>query len=586
MNEIEKTPPPPDSALRAFAEPALIFLIFFIFAGWPPPDVNEAHYLAKAKHYWNPQWCPGDLFLESGKAHLFFYWTFGWLTLLLPLPAVAWIGRLVTWASLAWAWRRLSYHLVPRPWMSVLTASLFLFFHSGFHMAGEWVVGGVEAKGLAYVFVFLALGDMVQHRWRRVWILLGIATSLHVLVGGWSWIAAMVAWLACGRSRPPLVRRPARAATEGSQSPSTAGTVAWEANSACFDAPPMLPAMIVGILLALPGLIAGLMLSHGVDSQTIRDANLIYVYHRLGHHLVFHRFPPWFMFRHAMLLVVWVGICLLTPCRTSKGGNTMGDRVGVDLQTWGHRPLRGFVGGAVLIALIGILIDQSLLYHLDTAASLLKYYWYRLTDVFLPVGVAFGIATLIHRWWHARAKAARWVLVVSIFASGGYLAWWNLHRRADFRPAADIQMLPSWPDDPDRTQRKYESWKQVCRWIRENTPDDAVFVTPRHQQTFKWYAQRAEVFSWKDVPQDPTSVVRWWRRQRWLYPHRVVRWGFASLGEDRLVALARHYGATHIVVDRDSSVRELMLPQIYPPVDTIDPAYVVYRVPPAPEPVP
>ncbi len=576
MNAIEKTPLPQDSAFRAMAESALIFLLFFIFAGWPPPDVNEAHYLTKAKHYWDPQWCQGDLFLESGEAHLFFYWTFGWLTLLLPLPAVAWIGRLVTWVSLAWAWRRLSYLLIPRPWMSVLTANLFLFFQSGFHMAGEWVVGGVEAKGLAYVFVLLALGDLVQHRWRRPWILLGIAASLHVLVGGWSWIAAMMAWLGCGRSRAPLIRRRARAATEE--------TGACETNPACFDERPMLPAMIVGILLALPGLIAGLMLSHGVDAQTLRNANIIYVYHRLGHHLVFHRFPYWFMFRHGLLLLVWVGISVLTPCRSSKAGGGISNPSGADLRTWRQRPLRGFVGGAVLIALIGILIDQSLLYHLDTAASLLKYYWYRLSDVFLPVGVALGIATLIHRWWHTRAGTARWVLVASMLVSGGYLAWWNLDRRSDMRPAADIQMLPSWPDDPARTQQKYESWKKVCRWIRDHTPPDAVFVTPRHQQTFKWYAERAEVFSWKDVPQDPESVVQWWQRQRWLYPHRVVRWGFAALGEDRLVSLARHYGATHIVVDRDRSVRELMLPRIYPPIDSINPAYAVYRVPPETDP--
>jgi hypothetical protein len=61
--------------------------------------------------------------------------------------------------------------------------------------------------------------------------------------------------------------------------------------------------------------------------------------------------------------------------------------------------LRGFVGGTVLIALTGIVIDQSLLHHLDVAASLLKYYWYRMSDVFLPLGVAIGLGGLIDRWW-------------------------------------------------------------------------------------------------------------------------------------------------------------------------------------------
>ncbi|MGE3777249.1 MAG: hypothetical protein AB7F89_08700, partial [Pirellulaceae bacterium] len=58
----------------------LIFALLFVVGGTLPPDVNESHYLAKAKHYWNPDWCPGDPFLESADAHLAFYWLIGWLT--------------------------------------------------------------------------------------------------------------------------------------------------------------------------------------------------------------------------------------------------------------------------------------------------------------------------------------------------------------------------------------------------------------------------------------------------------------------------------------------------------------------------
>ena len=50
----------------AILEIGLIFLLFFLYAGWLPPDVNEAHYLAKAKHYWQPQWCAGDQELVVG----------------------------------------------------------------------------------------------------------------------------------------------------------------------------------------------------------------------------------------------------------------------------------------------------------------------------------------------------------------------------------------------------------------------------------------------------------------------------------------------------------------------------------------
>ena len=68
------------SPRRAWLEVALVFVVCFVAGGAPAPHVNEAHYLAKAKHYWQPDWCPHDPFLESGNAHLTFTWTVGWWT--------------------------------------------------------------------------------------------------------------------------------------------------------------------------------------------------------------------------------------------------------------------------------------------------------------------------------------------------------------------------------------------------------------------------------------------------------------------------------------------------------------------------
>ena len=131
----------------------LIFCLFFVYAGWPAPDVNESHYLCKVKQAWNPDWLPGDFFLNTPDAHPVFTATFGWMTLFLSLPAFAWTGRVLTWLALAWAWRRLSDALVSREWYAVLSALLFVYACEISAPAGEWVIGGFEAKGPAYVFV-------------------------------------------------------------------------------------------------------------------------------------------------------------------------------------------------------------------------------------------------------------------------------------------------------------------------------------------------------------------------------------------------------------------------------------------------
>jgi hypothetical protein len=176
-------------------EVLLIMLVFFIASGDPPPHVNEAHYLGRLKHAWSPTWCTGDLFLESADTQVVFIWLFGWVTRFLSLSATAWLGRLLAWTLLAWAWQRLSWRLVPVPLASVLSAALFITLNSQAHLAGEWIVGGVEAKCFAYGFVLLALRALVDRQWNWLCVLLGAATALHPLVGGWSAVVCGAIWL-------------------------------------------------------------------------------------------------------------------------------------------------------------------------------------------------------------------------------------------------------------------------------------------------------------------------------------------------------------------------------------------------------
>ena len=250
----------PRDRRQAIVEVGLIFLIFFIHGAWPVPEVNETHYLTKAKHYWNPSWCPGDLFLDSLDAHQVFYWTCGWLTRFLSLPATAWCGRRGRpgdcWPGpgggsvLRW-----SRDPLRRPFGGAVGRRR----PAGMHLAGEWMIGGFEAKGLAYVFVLLALAALVRGQWRAVWPLLGVASAFHVLVGGWSVLAAGVAWLAAG---------PAAAS-------------AW--------ARPLL-SLAVGLVLAVAGLDPGAAAELGRRSgELVSEANRIYVFNRLPHHLCLKR---------------------------------------------------------------------------------------------------------------------------------------------------------------------------------------------------------------------------------------------------------------------------------------------------------
>lgn len=544
MNESalkEVAEPTQRSRLLACADVVLIFLVFFIFAGWPTPDVNEAHYLAKAKHFWNPDWCTGDHFLESADAHEVFYWSFGWLTLLFPLPIVAWIGRVVTWGLIAWAWRRLSFVIVPRPLVAVLSAGLFLLFLQRCEMAGEWVIGGVEAKGFAFVFVLLAMEAVARGRWRMVWLLLGAASAFHVLVGGWAVVAAMFAWLLVGRKQ--------------------AGPLA------------ILPFLVGGLLLSLPGLVPAIGLTWNQDPEVIRRANNIYVYQRLSHHLEFLELFRTLdgrrhIVRHVSLALAWLVIAVVLR-RDER-----------------CRRVNAMVGGAVLIALAGALIDYATYNNNDLGAKLLRFYWFRLSDALLPMGMALGLVALMEHARQWKPAAFHGLAVAGMLAMGVNLGLIVYERYQDFRPRADAQTLNAMQGDAGWTRQHFENWLAVCAWIKANTDEDARFLTPYRQQTFKWYAQRSEVVNWKDIPQDATGIVQWWNRMQEIYPPPVKKIGLAKRGDGKLAELARKYHADYILVDGSLWWRVRALTKVYPPPGITNSSYEIYRVPPPPAPMP
>lgn len=482
--------------LRAL-EILLIFAVFAWTAGWPPPDPNEPHYLGKAKQFWNPGWIPGDFFLDSPDAHQVFYWTCGWLTLWFPLVQVAWIGRIATWLLMAVGWRRLSWALVPRAGCGVLSATLFVAGNEKLQMAGEWVVGGFEAKGIAYALVFFALAELVQARWNRVWILLGAASAFHVLVGGWSVVAAGLAWVVVGRQETPLPR--------------------------------MLPALAGGFALALLGLWPIWGLSRGVEPAIVRLSELCY-FERLPHHLDFSAFKFELVVQHGLLLVVW--LLLL--------------RINVPDQPL--RRLRWFVAGAVGLALVGIALSLATYDNPEWGARLLRFYWFRLTDAALPLGVACEAAYLVGRRADALAAPGRrapnrWFWLAASLALAATFLYQSGGRLTAARPRAD---------KPDKTAR-LGAWRDVCRWIRDNTAPDAGFFTPRNSQTFRWYAERPEVGNWKDIPQDPRGLVEWrLRMQNVFYDGDPCAWRswYESPGEKpirQLRKLAVKYHADYVV---------------------------------------
>ena len=501
------------------AEVLLIVIVFFTIAGDPPPHVNEAHYLARLKHYWNPQWCAGDAFLESKDAQLVFVWTFGWVTRWLSLTATAWLGRLIAWTMLAWAWQRLSWRLVPAPLAAVLSAAVFVALNERAHLAGEWIVGGVEAKCFAYGFVLVALAELLDKRWNRMWLSLGAATAFHPLVGGWSALICGGMWLWDLRHTRPL-----RSALAG----------------------------LAGVaLLASLGVLPALMLTWNEPAEIVAEASRIYVFERLPHHLALLTLPTdeiaLRLARHFALLIALWG---LMRALLRSGVNDIAS-------------LANFAWGAALLAAIGFAIELALWNQPLVAARLLRYYWFRLTDFAAPMAAALCLTALILTGIERRRPWAAWLLTAAIVLTG-----WHVSH------ATRLRMLNPVPPAEAKT-RDVAAWAEACEWVAENTPQSALFLTPRLNHTFKWRAGRPEVVNRKDIPQDARSIIEWHRRIQDIYYTEIegVEQPLDSigiLGTERVRELALKYGADYVIMDRGQLVS---LPRVY-----WNEEYVVYRI--------
>jgi hypothetical protein len=483
------TTSPPREAIRfarwkCVVDWLLVFAVLAMHAAWPVPEVNEAHYVIKAEHFWNPHEMRRDVFLSSRDSHVVFFATFGWLTQFLTLEAATWCGRIAAWGLAAWGWRRLSRAVAPRWGMAALTAAAALAANRYGQMAGEWYVGGIEAKSIAYGFVFAGLADVLLGRWNRGLILLGMATAFHVLVGGWTLVAVGVVWLLEANRRPALIS--------------------------------IAPGLAIAAVLSIAGLAPGLLLNRGTAPEIVAEAERVYVGLRIAHHLDPNEFVPKLGPRLAAVYGAWFLFYLAT---------TADDR---------RRRLRNFAVGAVLILLSGLAIGALAPSDGTLRSAMLKYYWFRLADVAGPIALALEAAS----WAAATRNRVPGIAAVGLLAAAG---GWHLGESAYVRAHTQMARGENLYDAANLA-----GWRDACAWIRKNTERDALVLAPRSFHTFKWYARRAEFANWKDVPQDAASLVRWKRRLDRLYPEGMSNW-VNYMPAEHVRAVCREYEVDYVV---------------------------------------
>lgn len=445
------------------------------------PDVNEAHYLAKARHFWDRSFCQDDIFVTSYETHWAFYLTHGWLFRSFGFEVGTWVGRLAAWLVIAWGLVLLSRTFWDRAGVSLLVGGLVVLLNENLNLAGEWFVGGVEGKCYAYGFGFAGLAYWFRNKGPLAWVLMGLACAFHIVVGLWLVLAAAFAWCWDRWNNKDVAAE------------STPGKSQHYAL-----------ALVLAFVFFLIGFVPAISQNAGASRSEIVAATQAQSLWRLSHHQLATEFQRWFLF--LPVLGIWL---FLAVCNSKKASRNL-------------KRLNGVVAGSLLIAggglVLAFAVNASQGAIKDFGALLLTLYWFRLADVLVPLGCVFNAFYFLDhlpkelRLWRTTA-----ILTTGVLVWGGVS---NLHQNRIDPRSGSAQQTVLLPSDLQRQKREIEAelnWVKTCSWIRRNTPPDALFITPLNQQTFKWYAERAEVASRKDMPQDAKSILPWLDRLSVLF---------------------------------------------------------------------
>ena len=462
---------------------------------------HEAIYLLGPRRVFDPDFLAGDLSWATLPPTSFLF-----DHLLAPLLAIAsdfgivGLGRLVTWALLAWSLARLARTLRLPPWSVVAGFALFLLSRQSILACGSFLEG-FQPKSFAYPLIFFALDFALRGLVVRAGLAAGLATAFHIIIGGWGCLALFLAMLA-DRSRFSFRR-----------------LGLFLLATAPF---------VVPLVLA-----AGLFHVGGVSPEERALMDEIYVTFAQPHCCD----PTFFMSSSR-----WPRVLLVLPLAVAL------------LFLWRRE-------GAALVARFALAL--ALFFCLGLLASavelhaLLKLYPFQwaagASALFLFVLV------LAYAWGGPPAPAwgkAVWTLGI---VAALWLAWdREAPRRLVELPGGLLRSFEG--GERGRYGRSVsDSRREVYAWIRERTDEGSVFLTP-YLPEFWTYAEREQVAAFRHPPHD-RRIIEWKRRLEELNDSRPFSGrGFPITDElddhqhlldvAELRRMREEYGATHYLTRR------------------------------------
>jgi hypothetical protein len=481
--------------LRSFClAGGFVVLNAFVLFGLPVPASNEYVYLLRLRALHDPSFLARDwTFAGTFPEHGVFNALFSPLTGIVSIEVLGWVGRVACWALLAALLLAIGRRLGLRA--APAAAALVLLMASQLRVVGQdWIFGTFEAKPVAYLFLFAALLLALRSSVVPALVAAGIALTLHPGVGVWA-SPALVAAMAV----QPSTRR---------------ATLRW-----CW----------LAAVCALPGVLLVRDVGEASNSRDLWEFVTDAIH-------PFHLDPTYFGVANLVLLGVMLAANVGYAWHRSlhRDPDSPALRFVTYFQLFAALPT---LGGVVAFA-VG-------------RYELLKYYPFR---VFPMLVALFFWFTLAHAWgrrhelWgdrHDRRTASVLGLLAVTILGVGII--WNPARLYAFSARENLKAWTADDDDLDR----------ALRWVRDNTPADAVLVVPPGADDTFYLSERAQVANVKAVRFE--DIEEWRERVEAqfgagfidgvdeLYGEDDLEPGFEALTTDDVLALERRFGAEYLL---------------------------------------
>ncbi len=464
---------------------------------------NEVDVLPLAKQFVAPDWIANDWYLnlETNYRYLFQI-IFGWLIVHFGFLATSIIGRLICYALVSWGIVLLGQKL-GLSLSYLLLATVVITYQGNLQgtIAGEWFVGGLEAKALAYGLILIALPLMLSKKYILMTLLLGLATSFHVLVGGWAFITTL-GWFCF---------RPQRLFKLGKN--------VWL----------LLVIYLAASAFAIPTAFQQLF-APSISANI--SPSFIYVFLRLPHHLNPFAWHPLLWLRLTIYLSIWA-LCMVSLQKNA------------DLQGWKSEDYARFeLAEFTLISLIPFVTGVAIAFF-DHQGQWLQYYPFRFGDMMLPLTTFLLLACSLQAKFSFKNNRFRLILIA-------LLSCILLTQGAIFN-----QRAIAYADFPTSEQDVDSQFKLMSTWIDEHIDREAIVIShPWKLTSFSWMSERATIVKLKMFPQTKKSIVEYYERLNDLSAGAVAKiyFGDRKIDQGNMVK-AISAGFSHL---NTSQVKQLM----------------------------